>query len=382
MTTLPARAPINVMHVHTLPWVSGSGINTLLTMKLVDAGRYRSSLACASGGRLEEAVLEAGMPFYPIRHLRQPLSPWHDLCALFELIALFRRERPSIVHTHNSKAGFLGRLAARIVGGIKVVHTVHGFSFHDHEASWRRALFRALERLAFRWADRTIAISEALARWGAAEGIGRREDYTIAWSGIEIERFAAADRVEGRRRLGVEDNVILIGVVSKLWEGKGHGFLIEAAAPLLSDRVRLVFIGEGPLEADLRARARMTGPTVERNVLFAGFHAETENVTKALDIAALPSEFEGMGRVVLEAQAAGVPVVANRVGGVPDVVTDGGFLLEPGDRDGWRETLLRLVDDPEERRAIGARGRAFVEERFTARSMARTVEGVYDALIP
>jgi glycosyltransferase involved in cell wall biosynthesis len=369
------------MHLHTLPWVSGSGINTFLSMKLVDSTKFRASLACAPGGRLEDLVRANGFPFHSIRHFRQPLAPVHDLLALFELIELFRRDRPGIVHTHNSKAGFLGRLAARIVGGIKVVHTVHGFAFHDREPAWRRALFRALEQLAFRWAARTIAISERLAEWGAAEGIGRREDYTIAWSGIEIERFADADRVAGRRALGVTDDAILIGVVSKLWEGKGHGFLIEAAAPLLSDRVRLVFIGEGPLEEELRARARMTGPLVERNVLFAGFQAETGAVTKALDIAALPSEFEGMGRVLLEAQAAGVPVVANRVGGVPDVVRDGGLLLAPGDRNGWREALRHLIEHPEDRRALGERGRAFVKERFSAATMARTIEGVYDGLL-
>lgn len=386
MTARPATQgglPL-VLHVHTLPWVGGSGLNTFLSMKLLDRTRFRTALACRPDGRLQDLVLEHGFPFIPLRHMRAELDPVHDLLAVRELARVMRTARPAIVHTHNSKAGFLGRLAARVAGGTRVVHTVHGFAFHDRETPARRALFRNLERAAFPWADSHIAISTTLADWAARERIGRREDYEVVWSGIEIERFRDSDRAAGRRRLGLADDQVAVGIVSKLWEGKGHAFLLEALRPVLSDQLKLVFIGEGPLEATLRSRASMPGPDgppCADHVIFAGFQAEVEAVTAALDIAALPSEFEGMGRVLLEAQACGVPVLANAIGGMVDVVGPGGRLLPPGDAPAWRAAVLELAADPSARAERGRQCREFVTERFSATTMVRSLEAIYTSLL-
>ncbi len=375
--------PRLVLHVHTLPWVSGSGINTFFSMKLLNREKYVGALACQPGGRLEDLVRLNNMAFYPVSSMRAEVSPGNDIKAVRELIQLYRRIHPDIVHTHNSKAGFLGRLAGRFVPGVKIVHTVHGFAFHDSESWPRRTLFKNLERAAFPWAHRTIAISNALAEWGEREGIGTKGDYRIVWSGIDVARFHAADRMRGRALIGLEESQIAIGLVSKLWEGKGHDFLIEAAAPLLSENVKLVFIGEGPIERRLREKAekldsrnRVGAP----HVIFAGFHPDPADVTAALDIAVLPSEFEGMGRVLLEAQACGVPVIGNRVGGMVDVIRDGGFLLHVGHTEAWRDALRKLISSPEERRAMGARGRAFVSELFSAQTMVNNLEAIYDEL--
>jgi glycosyltransferase involved in cell wall biosynthesis len=353
-------------------------------MKHLDPARFRAALACSPGGRLEELVREYGMPFHPVPRLVAPISPIDDMRALVELKSLYRELRPAIVHTHNSKAGFLGRLAARLLPEKErpsVVHTVHGFAFHDRESPLRRSLFRQLERMAFPWADATIAISPELARWGARAGIGRESDYTIAWSGIEVERFANANRAAGRRALDLPDDAIAVGLVSKLWEGKGHDFLLDVMEPLLSPLVRLVFIGEGPIEAKLRARVAKMPADKQAAVHFAGFHPDTADVTAALDIATLPSLFEGMGRVLLEAQAAGVPVIANRIGGTVDVVKDGGVLVAPGDATAWRDALNPFIVDLGLRRRTGDAGKRFVSETFSAERMVRTLETVYDRVL-
>lgn len=372
-----------VLHVHTLPWVSGSGINTFLSMKLLDASRFRTALACAPGGRLETLVRESGFDFFPLRFMKAEVSPLDDLRAVLELRSLYKKIRPDVVHTHNSKAGFVGRLAARLsthaCRGPKVVHTVHGFSFHERESLARRRLFKTLERAAFRWADRTVAISEELAEWGARERIGRRSDYEILWSGIEIERFVRGNRTEGRRILGVPETATIIGLVAKLWEGKGHSFLLETAAPLLSEKIKIVFVGEGPLHRQLGEQARTLG--IEEHVIFAGFHGAMEHVTAALDVSVLPSEFEGMGRVLLEAQAAGVPVIANNVGGISDVVGAAGILVSPNDQPAWRAALSRLIDDPALRAQMGRDGRQFVTEKFSAETMVRGLERIYEDVL-
>ena len=371
---------IFVLHLHTLPWISGSGLNTFYSMKYLDAARYKSALASSSPGRLEELTKKHGFEFYPLKHLKAPVSPLHDLLAIFEIRNLLKKLKPDILHTHNSKAGFLGRLSARFLPGIKIVHTVHGFSFHDRESPLRRIFFKQLERIAFPWADAVIAISEELADWGAREGIGKKEDYRIVWSGIEIEKFKDADRSEGRKILKLDDDDIAVGLVAKLWEGKGHNFLIEVMDSLINEKVKLVFIGEGYLEKELKSKVSKMGAK-GRSVIFAGFHEDTAAITKALDIAVLPSDFEGMGRVLLEAQAAGVPVMANRVGGIKNVVTDGGILLERNDTEGWKKALMRLIEDEEERKKFGSAGQKFVTEKFSIQKMVKELEKIYEDIL-
>ena len=255
---------IRVLHFHTLPVVSGSGINTYLTMKQTPPERYRVALACAPGGRLVELVRTAGMEVHEIPSLVQPLRPARDVAALWSMVRLLRRERIEIVHTHNSKAGFLGRLAGRLARTPVVVHTVHGFAFHDAESVWRRLLFRSLERVAADWAHHTIFIPQPLIDWAAREGILRPGRYSKIYSGIDVETFrrhAAADPTPVRRSLGLGPRDRVIGLVSKLWEGKGHKVALEALARLRPEvpEARLLLVGEGPLEPELRRRARALG---------------------------------------------------------------------------------------------------------------------------
>lgn len=376
------RRPLRVLHFHTLPVVSGSGINTFLSMAGLDRTRWTAALACAPGGRLEEKVRAAGLEFLPIPFV-QRVRPLDDLRALGACVAACRRWRPDVVHTHNSKAGFIGRLAARMAGVRAVVHTVHGFAFHDEEPPLRRALFLACERLAAPWADATIAISAPLRTWARRVGIAGAASYRVIHSGIDAgfhQPVPPDERERLRAALGLVPADLAIGLVSKIWEGKGHADLLEALVPLQGrwPNARVVFVGEGPLRPALEARARALG--VEGAVIFTGFRDDVADVTAALDVACLPSHFEGMGRVVLEAMARGLPVVATRVGGIPDLVVDGatGLLVPPGDPAALAEALGRLLGDAPLRRRLGEAGaRRAAEPRFAADTMVREIERVY-----
>jgi len=259
-----------ILHVHTLPVVSGSGINTLLTMQgSADCGA-EVGLASAPGGKLETLVREAGMQFYPIRNFVSQLSPFKDLHALWQLDRLFVRESFDLVHTHNSKAGFLGRLAARKNHVPIVIHTVHGFAFHEAESWVLRHLFIALERIAAGWCDQMIAISQPMVEWAQREKLAPPEKFVKIYSGIEVERFRdEAPSPELKSQFGIESEELVIGVVSKLWEGKGHEHLIDAMARLLDSghRVKLLIVGEGYLEERLRKKSQILG-----NRKSSGFH--------------------------------------------------------------------------------------------------------------
>lgn len=375
-----------VLHVHTLPVVSGSGINTFLSMRGLDPDEWRVDLACSPGGRLEDLVREAGMGFVPFQDLVQPVAPAHDTLAVLRLAAYLRRTRYDVVHTHNSKAGFVGRLAARLAGAPCVVHTVHGFAFHDQEPPLRRALFRTLERRAARWCHHMIFISNPLAEWAGREGIRCPGGHSVIPSGIELDRFAPAadaERAAQRRRFGIAEDAPVVGIVSKLWPGKGHDVLLEAlpAVRAAVPGAVLLVVGEGELRPALERRARELG--VADAVVFAGFLHDVRPACAAMDLSVLPSLFEGMGRVLLEAMAMGLPVVASDVGGIPDVVVHGGtgLLVPPGDRLALTNAICDILMDKDRAARMGAAGRSRVDHRFGARAMAESIERVYRDLL-
>ena len=377
---------IRVLHIHTMPVISGSGINTYLSMDGMDRQVYEVELACAPGGRLIGLVQDSGMEVRIFRNLVQPLSPYRDFRAVMDLFLFLRKNPYHVVHTHNSKAGFVGRLAAAMARVPVIVHTVHGFAFHDQEPRWRQVLFLNLERLASRWCQKMIFISQPLLDWGLKERIVPREKTVKIYSGIQLEHFHPVDREEMNRirekwKLCPEEAVI--GIVSKLWEGKGHATLIDAVKELTKElkNVRLVIVGEGYLQDELVKQVDRLG--LGDRVLFTGFQMDVSEIIATFDVAVLPSFFEGMGRVILEAMAMAKPVVASRVGGIPDLVEDGrnGFLVQPGDVKALAATIKRLLIDKELAGEMGGRGRKMVDEKFNSDIMVRSIEEVYRHLL-
>lgn len=375
---------IRVLHVHTLPVISGSGLNTFLTMRGLPEERYTAELSCAPGGPLLELVQQAGMVVRPLPHMVQPIHPLHDLLAVLEVWRLMRRHRYTIVHTHNSKAGFVGRLAATLARVPVILHTVHGFAFHTHERWWRRWLFRVLERLAARWCDHLIMISEPLIDWALRERIAPREQMTKIYSGIDLSAFRQPGNVTAlRAELGFRNHEFVVGEVAKLWPGKGHEVLFRAAATLKAriPQLRLMVVGEGELRQTLQELAKRLG--IHDRVVFTGFRQDVPTLTHLFDVAVLPSFFEGMGRAIIEAQAAGKPVIASCVGGIPDLIVEGqtGLLVEPGNVEQLAEAIWRLYTQPELRRQLGQAAQRAVDGRFEANAMVQQIVNLYDKLL-
>lgn len=377
---------IKVLHIHTLPVISGSGLNTFLTMRGLQQRGYSTALACAPGGKLNVLVREHGMRAFPFKNLVQPLHPLKDALAVLNMALFLKRHSHHIVHTHNSKAGFVGRLAARLAGVPVVVHTVHGFSFHDQEPPWRQWLFRSMERLASRWCDQLIFISQPLMNWAIRDGIGNRAQMKRIYSGIELERFQPVSEktsVDLRKQWGLGPKDAVVGMVSKLWDGKGHDILLHAFHKVrqVKAEAKLVIVGEGYLLEKLKGHAERLG--LDGDVLFPGFQMDVAPLVATFDVAVLPSLFEGMGRVLLEAMALEKPVVASRVGGIPDLVEHGvnGYLVRPGDSEELQAAILRILNDPLRAREMGQAGRKKIKSEFDARVMVESIEAVYRELL-
>ena len=377
---------IRILHLHTLPIVSGSGINTFLSMKGMDKTKYDVELGCAPGGRLIQLVESHGMKVRKVKNFVQPLNPVKDLFALIELTLFLKKNRYNIIHTHNSKAGFIGRLAGTLAAVPIIVHTVHGFSFHDQEPFWKRTLLLNVERLASRWCDKMVFISQPLIDWALKESVVKPEKTVKIYSGIELEKFQPATKEEKNRLKsgwGLESVDPVIGIVSKLWDGKGHGILIRAFEKLIDDlpNAKLVIVGEGYLKNELVRRVSKNG--LNKKVLFTGFQSNVRDIVACFDVVVLPSFFEGMGRVLLEAMAMEKPLVGTRVGGIPDLIEDSvnGFLVEPGNVKQLEESMLKILKDKKLAQNMGLAGRKKIQTQYSAEYMVQAIETVYYTLL-
>lgn len=318
-------------------------------------------------------IAEAGVTVCEIPMVRQ-IAPKVDIGHQWRLIREFRRGRFDVVHTHSSKAGALGRVAARVaVRRAVICHTPHTFAFNFAEqfSARKRQLFLAIERTLGKVTDRLIHVSESERQEGIALGIVPPERTVLIENGIDSTAYRGLDRVRVRRELGLAEGVPLIGAVGLLNEAKGHSFLIDAMARLRDDGVaaRLVIVGEGALRDSLTSQIARLG--LNETVRLLGYRRDVPDILAALDVFAMPSLWEGMPYGVLEAMASGLPVVASDVNGCRDLVVDGvtGRLIPARDAHALAQALRAVLADPAHARAMADAGRARVMERYSLDTM-------------
>jgi glycosyltransferase involved in cell wall biosynthesis len=378
---------VRVAHVITRLCKGGAQENTFHTVRLHDRARFEPHLiagyARGPEGSIEAAVEAAGIPLLREPGLTRNPAPLRDLLTLHRLTRRFQEERYDIVHTHTSKAGWLGRIAAHRAGVPIIVHTPHGNIFDGYFPAPVTRAFVWMERHAARRTDRIIELTPRGIEEHLAEGIGQREQYRVIFSGIDTRPFAdAIDRRKKTRDLfGVPEESTLIGYVGRLEPVKGGRHFIEAAQAVSRQlpSARFIVVGDGSQREALERQAA----SLDDRIRFLGLRQDIPNLMAALDILAVPSLNEGMGRVLLEAGAAAIPVVASRVGGIPDIVDDGetGLLVPPRDDDALAKAMLELARQPERRRLMGDTARAKVVPHYSLENMVRQIEALYEELL-
>jgi glycosyltransferase involved in cell wall biosynthesis len=288
------------------------------------------------------------------------------------------------VHTHSSKAGLLGRAAARAARVPHVVHTQHGWSIRVQTSPAVWMAYRLVERVLARATDRIVVVAALDRATGLAHGIGRPGQYTVIRSGIDVAAFSnsASRRREARERLGLPRDAAVVGTVARLAPPKDLESLLHGFAAVAAERpaARLVLIGDGPRRAEAEAMVRALGAT--DRVVFAGPRRDVPELLPAFDVMVLPSHHEGLPRTIVEAMATGIPVVASGVGGIPEVVVDGttGLLVPPGDPAALASAVERVLDDPALGLQLVDRARTLVGE-FDAAAMVRRTEALYEELL-
>ena len=317
------------------------------------AERFDVVVAAHGEGPLRDAVRRSGGRYVALRHVRRALGP-RDVLGLLELVVLLRRERPAVLHANSSKAGILGRAAAALTGVPVRVFTAHGWAFGA-----RRGLASAL----YRWADRlarplttaVVCVCESERRAGLAARTCDLARTWVIYNGVALDGFAPA---------ALDGAPPVIVSVGRLAAPKDPFALVAALGRLPTAGFRAVFVGAGPDQAAVAAAIRGAG--LDRAVELAGDRDDVPALLAGADLFVLASRSEGFPMSVLEAMAAGLPVVASAVGGVAEAVADGetGLLVAPGDVDGLARAIERLLADGQLRRAMGAAGRARAAEHF------------------
>jgi glycosyltransferase involved in cell wall biosynthesis len=382
---------MKIVHIITRLILGGAQENTLLTVDGLhhtfgDDVTLITGPAEGPEGDLFERAKARGLKVELMPELIRAIRPNADFRAYRQLRRSIRRLKPEVVHTHSSKAGILGRAAAWAERVPAVVHTIHGLPFGPSESAVKNRLYIALERWAARRCHAIVGVCDAMAEQALAEGVGRPEQYSTVYSGMDVEAFLRPPRPrdEVRRELGLADDEVAFGTVARLFERKGHDDILMAAPDVLraNPKVRFVFIGDGILRDRLMLDAERMG--IRHAFHFTGLVPPDRipELLNAIDAVVHPSLREGLARVLPQALLVGRPVISYDVDGAREVaLPETGILLPPRSIEGLKAAILRLAADPGLRDAMGLEGRARFADRFRHETMTAQLRSLYERLL-
>jgi lipopolysaccharide/colanic/teichoic acid biosynthesis glycosyltransferase/glycosyltransferase involved in cell wall biosynthesis len=372
---------VRVLHIVT----SGSNLggaqrNTLATMEGLLGSDYHLEVAHGPGEAMVEAARALGVRSHIVRHLGNGSNPWRDLRALLGLVSLIRRGRYQVVHTHSTKAGLLGRLAAWLCRVPVIVHTIHGTPFVKGERPVVRWLTRYGEWVAARISHLLLAVGANVKQEFVAAGICGPDTIAVVYSGIDFAPFdTPVDRGRVRATLGIEPDEVALISVGHLLPCKGYSDLIEAARRVCRrfPRARFLIVGDGPLRARLAEQIIASG--TDGRIRLLGERDDVPALLAASDVYVRSSLWEGVGRAVVEAMYARKPVVLTALPGIMEIVCDGetGVLASPGDPAALAEAIEGVLSDHDLARRLAQRGRETVAPLFSVERMVGEIDAIY-----
>ncbi|RKY31384.1 MAG: hypothetical protein DRP67_02695 [Candidatus Omnitrophota bacterium] len=371
---------IKVAHIITRMCQGGAQENTYLTVKYLMEKNFHVDLIT---GRLSKGEKEIRFPLDDINvihidELVREINPLKDLIAFLKIYRILKNGKYDIVHTHTSKAGVLGRIAAKFAKVPVIIHTPHGHVFYGYFPKFLTKIIIFVERILAKFTDAIITLSEKSKQEHLQNGIGKESQYVKIISGIEVEKYVKEnfENINFRRRLNIGENKFIIGCASRLVSVKGINYLIESMR-FLDDKFVLLIAGEGEERDFLEKLVKEYG--LEKKVYFLGMLDDLREFLANIDVFVLPSLNEGMGRVLVEAGLMEKPCVATRVGGIPEVVIDGktGFLVSPGSGQEIAERLKYFEKNPHMMKVMGRNAKIYVKDKFSAKIMCEKIESLY-----
>jgi glycosyltransferase involved in cell wall biosynthesis len=386
------NGPIRVLRVIARLNMGGPAIHVSNLAAGLETRGYHTTLVAGSLARGEDSMAfvaqRLGVAVVSVPEMEREVSLRHDARSIQRLADIIRDERPHVLHTHTAKAGAIGRAAALLAGGARppvVLHTFHGHVLKGYFGTRRTAFFREVERTLARISDVLVAVSPEVRDELVELGIAPREKFAVIRLGIPLEERLGdptAD-LDYRRLYGIPEGAFVVGWVGRMTGVKDTASTLEILRATRDRGVDAVLclVGDGPDRGRLEQVAHDLG--IARRCYFVGYQEDVAGYYRLFDAFLLPSVNEGTPVSAIESLASGTPVVANRVGGVPDVVRDGvdGFLVEAGDVEGAAERLATLAFDPALRARLGEAGRGRVLRRYSVARLVDDVDRLYRSLL-
>jgi len=373
---------ISILYVITKLELGGAQKQLLSLISRLDKQRFNIFLFTAQDGLLvKDALSLNGLTIRRSRCLERPTNLLKDLFALIEIYKFIKENNINLVHTHSSKAGILGRLAAGLAKVKFIIHTVHGWSFNDYQPNFIRRIFIGLERVAAQFTHKLIVVSYYDKQKGLRNRIGQEDKYIIIRYGIDYTEFFRGDQ-RIKEELGINNTDLVVGMISCLKPQKSPQDFIKLAFlvnKILPD-VKFLLVGDGILRK--RTQELINRLNLQKCVILTGWRRDVSRILSAIDVFVLTSLWEGLPIAALEAAASSIPVVATHTGGIAEVVTDGktGFLIPAHNLKLMSERLALLLKDENQRRQMGENAKNNLGLSFTLANMVNSTQGLYDRL--
>ena len=369
--------------------IGGPALHVIILNSELDHEKYVSQLVCGrlspAEGNMYDIAENKGLELIFIDSLGREIVLKEDLRALLRLIRVINSEKPDIVHTHTAKAGFLGRVAAKLTGVPIILHTFHGHVFHSYFGFFKTKFFLWLERLLAKFTDVIITVGNEQRKEIIKYKVADPEKIVSIPLGLDLKPFvnSRTDPNQLRRELSLPDSTLLVGIVARLVPIKNHACFLEAAQLVLQryDNVRFLIIGDGELRGTLEKKVQDLG--IDSRVIFMGFQHNLVKIYAGLDIVTLSSFNEGLPVALIEAMAASKPVISSDVGGVRDLILDGynGLLVPSNDPASLAEAILYLLSNPERREMMGKAGREKAYPQFDKNRLVKDIDELYQKLL-
>jgi glycosyltransferase involved in cell wall biosynthesis len=388
MRDYPAK--VKVLQIVTRLSISGTTSYVISLIRGLDQTQYQQELICGLEGPGERSArpdieAQGHIPIVIPQLIGNTSLNCSDALAFAQILRLIRRKRPTIVHTHHTKAGLLGRLGARLSGVPIVIHTFHGLILKDHYGAVKTRMLRATERCLGKLSDRLVVISEDNQKDLLSYGVAAAEKIELIPLGFELDRFISGNVQRGllHRELDLEPAIKLIGIVGRIVPIKNHRLFLEAAARLFARQAtaQAIVVGDGNLRPEVESYARQLG--IANRVAFLGWRHDLPQVYADLDVVVISSNNEGTPLSAIEAMAAGRPVVATKVGGLPDVISDSktGYLVSPGNPEELAFAIERVLQGGETISDLVHNARRAVKDKFTIKRFASDMNLLYQRLL-
>jgi glycosyltransferase involved in cell wall biosynthesis len=364
-----------IAHIITKLELGGAQKTTLSLLKHIDKKYYEAYLITSSRGYLkEEASLLPGLEIFFINTLQRNVNILNDMLSFFKIAVYLRRKKISIVHTHSSKAGIIGRWAAWFAGVRSIFHTVHGWPFYIEAGVLTRLFYKISEKLASLITTRIIVVSEADMKSGIKHVSKKQIKYIKIPYGIESTNFAFQSRPANR------DSAINVGYIACFKPQKAPFDFVEVAKFSVNENkdIKFISVGDGILKHSVMEKVLVLG--LDRNIKFLGWQDNIARLLSEIDILLLTSRWEGLPVVILEALASGVPVVATDVGGVPELVANGvnGFVEKKGACKKLADDILLLAYDNDMRMEFAKQAKKSFKKEFDIQYMRDSMQNLYE----